>query len=130
MAESNKLEDLLQKPDKFQLGRAINWSQDASQNLAIVWYIFKFLQLLTLKFPHSLMPSKVLFFCAYICIYFYFYSIVSSIGMLGNVAEMYQFGVHHFLANVFMVASAFISIKFFIPVLYNLKITSMYEVNC
>ena len=55
-------------------------------------------------------------------------SFISAITMLGTPAEMYRYNTMFWLISVGFIISATLSCQIFIPVFYNLGITSVFEV--
>ena len=56
-------------------------------------------------------------------------SFMSAITVLGTPAEMYVFGTQYWMVWIGYVIMIPLAAHFFLPVFYNLKLTSVFEVN-
>ena len=54
----------------------------------------------------------------------------SAITLLGVSNENYQFGIQFIVINISYGIATPIAVYLFLPIFYNLRVTSAYEVNC
>lgn len=64
----------------------------------------------------------------YVCTLLLFFSWVSSLNLLSYPGEVYSFGSVFILGFVFWPIGILIASKFYLPVFYELKVVSMFEV--